>query len=225
MKIGLIIAVESELQAFLRFGGERKEHSVSNRKIYETTISGHDIFAMQSGCGEIDAAAATQLLITKFDCELILNFGVTGALDPSLRVEDLFVVRKVCHYEFDTSCIDPVKEHQYEEFPDEFIPMDDALVEFTKSVCPDIREAVVASGSRFIEKKEDKRELAALGCNICEMEIAAIARVCYLSQVRCLSIKCISDTYDGNGGDFWTNVERSAKRAFDVILQLLNHLS
>ncbi len=224
MKIGLIIAIESELQAFLKLGGDRTELSVSNRKIYRTEIGKHEIYAMQSGCGEIDAAAATQLLITKFDCELILNFGVTGALDRSLKVEDLFVVRKVCHYEFDTSCIDPVKEHQYVEFADEFIPLDSQLVEFAKSVCPEIREAVVASGCRFIEKQEEKLELAALGCNICDMEIAAIARVCFLSGVRCLSIKCISDTFDGNGGDFIQNVTRSAEMAFRVILDILQKI-
>ena len=224
MKIGLMIAIESELKAFLEDGTEMQEISVSNRTVFATRIGNHEVFAMCSGCGEIDSAAATQLLITKFDCEVILNFGVTGALDRSLRVEDLFVVRKVCHYEFDTSSIDPVKEHQYADCPDEFIPLDDGLISLAKTVYPNLREAVVASGCRFIADREAKLELAKLGCNICEMEVAAVARVCRLSGVRCLSVKCISDTFDGDGAEFQKNVEASARKAFAVLLEILKKI-
>jgi adenosylhomocysteine nucleosidase len=56
------------------------------------------------------------------------------------------------------------------------------------------------------------------------MELAAIARICALNQVPCLSIKCISDTFDGDGGDFQQNVTRSAQKAFEVIHRLLQVL-
>ncbi len=224
MKIGLLIAIEAELKAFLESGAELKTEKVNGRTVYLSRIAGHEIFALCSGCGEIDAAAGTQLLITKYGCEAIVNFGVTGALIPALRTEDLFVVRKVCHYGFDTSAIDPVKEHQYMEFPDEFIPLDDGLIVLAKRAMPDLREAVVASGDRFVENREEKKELAALGCDICDMEIAAIARVCFLNGIRCLSLKCISDTFDGDGSDFLTNVSRSAKKAFCGIPRILELL-
>lgn len=221
MKIGLLIAVESELKAFLESGSGITEEKISGRTVYRTEIGGNEIYALCSGCGEIDAASGTQILITAYGCERILNFGVTGALDPSLRVEDLFVVKKVLHTDFDISPIDDVKPGQYEEFPDEFIPMDGDLIRAALRAEPGLREAVVASGDQFVEDREKKRALNARGCDICEMEAAAIARVCYLSGVPCLSIKCISDTFDGNGGDFWTNVERSAEKAFRVLRTIL----
>ena len=224
MKIGLIIAIERELKSFLNNGSDIKSYTVSNRTVYETKIGNHEIYAMKSGYGIIDASSATQLLITKYSCELIVNFGVTGALQTGLKVEDLFVVRKACNYDYDVSPIDPVKEHQYEEFRDEFIPLDDGYIDFVKSIYPNIKEAVVASGGRFIEKKEDKISLNNLGCNICDMEIAGIARVCFLCGVKCLSIKCISDTFEGDGGDFNKNVIASAERAFSVLLNLLQKL-
>ena len=102
MRYGLLIAVERELKAFLESGEDLREEQVCGRTVYRSRIGGHEVFALCSGCGEIDAAAGTQLLIAKYGCEAMLNFGVTGALDPSLKVEDLFVVRKVRHYEFDT---------------------------------------------------------------------------------------------------------------------------
>lgn len=224
MKIGLIIAIERELKSFLEYGGYIKEETINNRIVYNTNINGHEIFAMKSGYGVIDAASATQLLITKYNVELIVNFGVTGALDKSLKVEDLFVVRKTINYGFDVSPIDNVKKCQYEEFEDEFMPLDNDMIDFVKRIYPNIVEAIVASGDRFIEDKNDKSYLNSLGCNICDMEIAAIARTCFLANVKCLSIKCISDTYDGDGSMFEQNVLSSAHKAFNVLLNLLKEL-
>ncbi len=221
MKTGLLIAIERELKAFLESGMELRTEQVCGRTVYRTRMGEDEVFALCSGYGEIDAAAGTQLLIAQYGCGRMLNFGVTGALDPALKVEDLFVVRKVCHYDLDISPIDPVKPRQYLEFPDEFIPLDAALIERAKAAEPALREAVAASGDKFVEDRAFKRELFGLGCQICDMEIAAIARVCWLNRVPCLSVKCISDTYEGGGGDFQTNVERGAAKAFRVLRGIL----
>ena len=224
MKIGIVIAIVRELKAFLDSDFETKILNIGQKEVYEFQVNGNDIYAIRSGFGQIDAAAATQLLITKFDCEVILNFGVTGALDRNLKVEDLFVVTKAINYDYDVSTVDPVKLHQYEEFPDEFIPLDGELVALAKELYPTLREAVVASGERFVATAEDKTELGNLGCNICDMEIAAIARTAIMNGARVLSIKCISDTFDGDGGDFNENVNRSSKIAFKLIEDLLNKI-
>ena len=223
MRYGLLIAVERELKAFLESGEDLREEQVCGRTVYRSRIGGHEVFALCSGCGEIDAAAGTQLLIAKYGCEAMLNFGVTGALDPSLKVEDLFVVRKVRHYEFDTSAVDDVLPNQYAEFPDPFIPLDDALIRKAKAAVPEIRETAVASGGRFVADRAEKIRLRELGCQICDMEIAAIARVCWMCGIPCLSIKCISDTFEGGAGDFETNVARSARAAFRVLRAVLEN--
>ena len=89
---------------------------------------------------------------------------------------------------------------------------------------PGIRKIAAASADKFVEDKAEKLRLRNLGCGICEMEIAAIARVCERSGVRCLSIKCISDTFDGDGGDFNTNVTRSAEKAFRAMREIIRML-
>ncbi|MCR5544354.1 MAG: 5'-methylthioadenosine/S-adenosylhomocysteine nucleosidase [Eubacterium sp.] len=224
MKIGIIIAIERELKSFLESGHDITEETVGNKKIYHTEMYGHEIVAALSGYGEIDAAATTQLLITHTGCEVVINFGVAGAIVPGLKVDDIFLVEKVCHYDYDVSPIDPVKKHQYEEYEDEYIRLDAGLRELVMEKLPSVRTVTVASGDRFVDKTEDKEELASLGCQICDMEIAAIARICLQNSVRCLSIKCISDTYEGDGGDFNTNVIRSAKVAFDMLGEVLKVL-
>ena len=225
MKIGLLIAIERELAAFLQSGEERTEETVAGRTIYKTRMEGHDVYAVQSGCGEIDAAAAAMLLIVKYGCGLILNFGVTGALREDLKVEDLFVAEKVWHYDFDVTAFgDSIRVGQYAEYPDEFIPLDAGLADMVMERIPGIRKIAVASADKFVEDRAEKLRLRESGCGICEMELAAIARVCERSGVKCLSIKCISDAFDGNGDDFEKNVKASAEKAFGVIREVLKAL-
>lgn len=225
MKIGLLIAIERELAAFLQSGEERTEETVAGKTVYRTRMEGHDVYAVQSGCGEIDAAAATMLLILKYGCEVILNFGVTGALEEDLKVEDLFVAEKAWHYDFDcTAFTGCEKIGQYEEYQDEFIPLDAGLARLVTERIPGIRKIAVASGDKFVEDRAEKLRLRAAGCGICEMELAAIARTCERCSVKCLSIKCISDTFDGNGADFEKNVKASAEKAFGVIREVLKAL-
>ena len=224
MKIGLLIAVTRELEAFLQSGEELTEEIVAGRTIYKARMEGHEIYAVCSGCGEIDASAGTMLLIVKYGCELILNFGVTGALLEDLKVEDLFVAEKAWHYDFDITAFGgTTKVGQYSEYPDEFIPLDAGLVNLVTEKMPGIRKIAVASADKFVEDRNEKLRLRESGCGLCEMELAAIARVCERSGVKCLSIKCISDTFEGGSGDFATNVERSAKAAFRVLRMILEN--
>ena len=225
MKIGLLIAVSRELEAFLNSGEERTEETAAGRTVYRTRMEGHDVYAVKSGCGEIDAAAATMLLIVKYGCEIILNFGVTGALEEDLKVEDLFVAENAWHYDFDvTAFTDCEKVGQYEEYPDEFIPLDPGLIKLVAERIPGIRKITVASGDKFVEDRTEKLRLRAAGCGICEMELAGIARVCERSGVKCLSIKCISDAFDGTGADFEKNVKKSAEKAFGAIREVMKAL-
>ena len=224
MKIGLLIAIDRELAAFLQSGEERTEETVAGKTVYRTRMEGHEVYAVKSGCGEIDAAAATALLIVKYGCGIILNFGVTGALEEDLKVEDLFVVEKACYYDFDLSAVDGLKKGQYGEYPDEFIPLDRGLADLVTEKIPGIRRITAASGDKFVADREGKLRLRAMGCGICDMEVAGIARTCERSGVRCLSVKCISDTFDGDGSDFEKNVKRSAEKAFRVIREVLKAL-
>ena len=225
MTIGLLIAIPQELEAFLQSGEERTEETVCGRTVFKTRMEGHELYAVLSGFGEIDAAAATMLLIARFGCEIIMNFGVTGALDADLKVEDLFVAEKAWHYDFDaTPYMRNLKKGQYEEYPDEFIPLDPGLVKLVAGIIPGIRKIAVASGDKFVEDRAEKLRLRESGCGLCEMELAAIARTCERSGVKCLSIKCISDAFDGTGADFEKNVKASAAKAFGAIREVLKTL-
>lgn len=225
MKIGIVIAIERELKSFLESKYKVETIEIDNRVIYKTVINNNEVYAVKSGCGEIDAACATQYLITKYGTEVILNYGVTGALVKDIAVSDLFVVKGAINHDFDTSCFENVLPHQYDDIDTVEIPLDKGLIELAKKIKPDLKECLVASGERFVEDRQDKINLASLNCSICDMEIAAIARTCFLNKVKCLSIKCISDTFDGDGSMFEENVSKSSDKAFKLLSEVLLELN
>ena len=152
--------------------------------------------------------------------------GVEGGKEGGFGgLEDLFVAEKAWHYDFDvTPFSSTVKIGQYEEYPDEFIPLDAGLVRMAEEKVPGIRRIAAASGDKFVADRAEKIRLRNLGCGICEMEIAGIARTCERAGVKCLSIKCISDTFEGGAGDFVTNVKKSAEKAFGAMREVLRAL-
>ncbi len=47
----------------------------------------------------------------------------------------------------------------------------------------------------------------------------------FLNKVKCLSIKCISDTFDGDGSMFEENVSKSSDKAFKLLSEILLELN
>ena len=103
--------------------------------LYNIKINNKEIYIIHSGCGNIAASSATQVLISLYNVEMIINFGVVGGLDDSLFVDDVIIVDKVIHYDFDCSEIDVgVRKHQYERFESEYIPVDRNIINKKTSV-------------------------------------------------------------------------------------------
>lgn len=226
MKIGLIVAIEGELLAMLDSNSFKYEETIENCfKVIKTIINSNEVYIVKSGCGEIDASSATQFLITKYSVDLILNFGIVGALKRDLKVSDLFLVKKVVHYDYDTSKIDGTKVAQYLEFNDVYMETKGELYKKIYGIMPSIKNVICASGDKFIEDKVVKERLANLyDASICDMESAAIVRICFKNNIEAIIIKCISDTFDGDAEEYMTNIKNSSKKAFSLIQTFLESL-
>ena len=226
MKIGLIVAIEGELLAMLDSNSFKYEETIENCfKVIKTIINSNEVYIVKSGCGEIDASSATQFLITKYSVDLILNFGIVGALKRDLKVSDLFLVKKVVHYDYDTSKIDGTKVAQYLEFNDVYMETKGELYKKIYGIMPSIKNVICASGDKFIEDKVVKERLANLyDASICDMESAAIVRICFKNNIEAIIIKCISDTFDGDAKEYMTNIKNSSKKAFSLLQTFLESL-
>lgn len=222
-KIGIIVAVKDEFSSFLEDNSfELEEINVTGFEVLKTIINNNEIYVLRSGYGEIDASAGTQFLISAFGVEYILNYGVVGALKPGLKVQDLFLVEKVVHYDFDASNIDGTRVGEYLDMNDVYMKTSSYLNQKVVDLMPTISSVICASGDKFIYDAAFKTKLVKdFDATICDMESAAIVRTCIRNKVPCVAIKCISDTLEGTGKDYLENVSLSSKKAFELLKKLL----
>lgn len=222
--IGMVVAVEMDA-VLSRYGAPSEKRRVAGFEVYTYTGADYTIYALNSGAGEIAAAAATQLLISVFHADLILNFGVVGGLTEEMAKARTCVVESVVHYDFDTSEAGWAEPARYLDYPTAYIPASAALVERALSIEPRLKKVICASADKFVGKAERKRELHALyGAEICEMEAAGIVLTCNRSGVPCLLIKTVSDGIEGGAEEFNAELQRSAALCLAVADKIIREL-
>lgn len=222
--IGMVVAVEMDA-VLSRYGAPSEKRRVAGFEVYTYTGADYTIYALNSGAGEIAAAAATQLLISVFHADLILNFGVVGGLTDEMAKARTCVVENVVHYDFDTSEAGWAEPARYLDYPTVYVPTSAALVDRALSIEPRLKKVICASADKFVGKAERKRELHALyGAEICEMEAAGIVLTCNRSGVPCLLIKTVSDGIEGGAEEFNAELQRSAELCLEVADKIIREL-
>lgn len=224
MKIGVIVAVE--IDAVLSKYGQAKdviEKSGFRLHIYENEK--YTMFVLDSGAGEIAAAAGTQFLIDRFEVDMILNFGAVGALTPEIATAELCIVERVIHYDFDTTNWLDLPRGQYPGQPSAYLPTDKTLLNKALALCPSLRKVTCASADKFVDAAEDKTRLHELyDADICEMESAGVVLTCTKNNVPCLLIKAVSDCLIGGGKEFLKELNRVSLICFEVVDKIVQSL-
>lgn len=222
--IGMVVALEEEVASFLRKQTvDIKEEKKGAFKVLKFRLGNKDVVCVKSGVGEIFAAAATQYLITAFDPEFIVNFGVCGSLTPELKTEEVALVKSVVHYGFDLSQIDNVEVGKYEQFDSVRIPCDEGLLDKVRKISEKpLPEVICASADKFVGDNDEKRSLCkAYGASICEMESAGVLITCKNAGKPCLIVKAVSDG-EGGAEEFSRLVSSASEKYAGLITELCN---
>lgn len=220
-KIGMLVAVE--IEAVKEQYGEPlrlEKHGSFTARIYEK--DGRSIVVMESGAGEIAAAAATQILISIYGVQTVINFGLVGGLTPDMKQTKNCIVTKVVHYDFDCSGIDPVKPCQYAEYPDIYIPVDEKMTRRVMEIVPELMPVICASADKFVADPVKKAELhEKYGASICEMEAAAVALTCNRNGIPAVFVKIVSDGLFDEPGAFYEAKDYASKLCMKIVDEIL----
>ena len=219
MKIGIFTAMEKEASSFLKC--DVVKEVVGGFTVYRFALGKHDaVLCCPPSVGEIAASAACQLLITKYNVDCILNFGVVGALTPKASVQSFVYVKDVVHYDMDVSAADGTPVGRYGCFDDVAVQCDQTLLRKAKQL-NDLPRVRCASADKFVDGSEQKLELNYnFGAEICDMESAGILFACRFNSVPCLLVKCISDSLTGGYGEYCNNVFTACQGFFAFAEQL-----
>ncbi len=211
MTIGIIGAMEEEITNILE---DMNVVTIKNAlgldfHLGSLNNSGHNIVLVRSGIGKVNAALCTQVLIDLFAVDAIINVGVAGAIDKSVKIGDIVISSDAVQHDFDTSALGD-EPGFISRMDTSVFAADKDLAETAKKVVSDIGFPVyvgrIASGDQFVSDPAVKERIADLFNPLCcEMEGGAIAHTCYLNKVPFVIIRAISDNAE-EGSD--VNYER-----------------
>ncbi len=222
MKIGMIIAVE--IKAFLKNYSDYEKRTIHGFDVY--MIKGDtEIIAIHSMAGQIFSSAATMLLISEFKVDMIINYGVVGALTEDVKTYDTCIVEKIVHYSFDTSAADQCEIGRHLEYDDIYIPLDKTLIDIAKSIDDTLHLVCCASGDKFISDRKEKEKIhKEFSADICEMEAAGIVLVADRKGIPVLMIKTISDSLSGGADEFSKTIDKASDLCIKIIKKLIDKI-
>ena len=224
--IGIIGAMEPEVEAIIATLEERKSETVSRITFYTGKIGEKTVAVAKCGIGKVFAALCAEIMILKYNPDLLVNTGVGGALASGITTGDIVIAGDLCQHDMDTSAIgDPVGLISGLNLV--YIPADKTLCDTlaAASVSEGLHTVVgtVASGDLFVAKAEDKARIKEqFNAAACEMEGASIGQVAYTNGVPFAVLRAISD--GGDGMEFSEFAPLAATRSVKVTREFVKKL-
>ena len=226
--IGIIVAEEEELDCIKVKIENIEEKNIKGSIFYTGIINSKYVVVTKGSVGKVNSARTTQMLIDLFNIELIINIGVAGGISSSLKIGDIIIAEKLAQYDIDLSAFGR-KLGELPNTKERFFYSDKEIIDkckMIKSSDQNIYLGVITSGDRFVTSVEFSEFLKEeFGADAVEMEGAAVAQVCTLSDVPFLIIRGISDCpNDENKIDFQKFLVESSKRVSEYITNLIEIL-
>ena len=221
MKIGLMYAMPGEIESLLAQEGTHLLQTVAGVSFYHIR---EDVIACCGGVGKVNAAMATQLLITLYRPDVILNAGVAGCFEE-VPIGTLVLAEGFVQHDVDTSGVgDPVglvSTVKQIVFPTSDFAAAKAAMD---KVGLPYRTGLVATGDWFAVPCQRTQWIAdTFHPLLCEMEGCAVAQVCMRNGVKCMAIKSVSDCLVVKH-DYYFNFPTAMKDLNRVVMSFIDHL-
>ncbi len=201
-KVGIVFAMEEELNALKEYLTITNEYNIFELKFYESTINNIEVVLVECGVGKVNAARTTQILIDNMKVDYVFNIGVAGGVNTKLSVGDIVLGEKLVQHDFDITAFN--HEKGYIPSVGVYVDTDLYLLNIANEVLSGMSDVnyhrgIIASGDIFCTEAKMGEKISNKFNALCvEMEGASIAQVCFLSHVPFLIIRSISDVPNNN---------------------------
>ena len=159
------------------------------------TLGGKQVVVCWAGMGTANAAATTQVLITRFGGEKIMFSGLAGNMNGKIGIGYVVIGKTVLYHDaqLDMICQNPPFLKEYTS--------DSALIAAAEKACADAGVTALASkiatSDRFVGDSATKAAIEAKCAPDCvEMEGAAVSQIAAKNDVPCVILRAMSDNAD-----------------------------
>lgn len=193
----LVISIASSAE----INNIKKKTIIKQQKLYSGALfikgilNGKEILMVKTGVGAKKAKAAARGIIKNYSHSCVLSLGAAGAVDPSLDIGDVVVIKKnVQRSGQNFLCDDDLSQKAFNLLRRSGLPV-------TWGDCLTL--------DRFVHLKEEKKSINDMpGVRVVDMESAAVARVICSANAPFFNVRVISDTAGDDTVDMFSIVKR-----------------
>ena len=225
MKLGIIVAMEEELKVVLNDMEVKDKSEHAGMVFYDGIYHDLEVIAVVCGVGKVNAAVCTQILISVYGADKIVNIGVAGGVRKDIKQGDVVIADTLIQHDVDAKGFgyDLGRIPRLDVFD---FKSDRELI----NICLEAgKEGIkehqilvgrIVTGDQFIASAEKTEWLDRyFGAFACEMEGASIAQVCHLNKVPFVVIRSISDNADSEAAVSFDEFLETAVENATVILE------
>lgn len=220
--IGIIGAMASEVDGLKEIMTEVTTENISSVDFCRGKINGTEVVVAQAGVGKVNAAVTAQTMILRYGVSAVINVGVAGGIEPSLKIGDIVVAERVVEHDMDTTAVGD-EPGFITGLNCVYIDCDGEisrrLTECTAELGFHTVGGVIASGDLFVSSEGDRTRLRDMfNAAAAEMEGASIGHVCAMNGVPFGVLRAMSDcANDDSKVDFPTFAAAAAKNSIEII--------
>lgn len=177
--------MKSEAEPVISAMNIEKDYTYCDKRVVCGTLYNEKVAVIVCGVGKVNAASGAQYAVDCLGAMVIINLGVAGGLNNTVKIADMYAISAVVQYDFDLVQLNGTAIGTLNECTENYLPL---------SVAEGFEVKKVATGDRFNDSMQDYKLITeVLGADVREMELGAIAQVCMHAGVKCYSFKAISD--------------------------------
>lgn len=229
--IGIICALNIEVEGLKKLMENKKESTIAKMTYTQGKINNVNVVAVECGIGKVNAAMCAQIMIDRYNPDVVINSGIAGALSDEIGIGDIVIARDVVQHDMDGTALgDPPGEIWFNNEKRIDIPADAKIVAQLEEACSHLNNTRVvvgriATGDVFVSAKERRLGINGMfSAMACEMEGGSIGQVCYRNEVPFGILRCISDSiHEHEFVDYVKFREVAAEKSIDVITQFLHN--
>lgn len=203
MRIGIIIAMESEYASIEAILASGEHHKLGNRDFLCGGYGAHELVVCVGGIGKANAAATAALMCVQFGCEMLISTGCAGGISPELHVGDIVVGADYCYHDVWCPESEETLAGKMQGSPRKLSWREELAAHFDSSRWQaGYHFGHFYTGDQFIQTQEAVDKIYAVYpserndglSGICEMESMAIAQICEQFGRAFVGFRVVSDT-------------------------------
>ena len=181
--IGVLISSKKEFNELLKIYniGEDYLEKYPFGEYYRTEFRGKDIVFFRSGIRKINASAAAQYMINKFNLEKLIVIGTCTSSNVGLYYGDIIIPSKVIDYDY-------IIRELEEEIDEELYLVPDQV-----SMPNEYYDGVLGTSDKALVLWSDYTFLASNSIDASDLESYAVLKICKTNNVKCIIIKGVTD--------------------------------